>query len=204
MEPAEIPTIPEGMTPDAAKAALDKIHAAAACDVTHAYTNGHHPQHAAMTRATAALHEIYAQRPDAGKSPTTRACEAALAAVDAKKDMLAQDIEAEIDTLHELGFEGEGPTGDPAPHHLTGLKMQRLHAQGDYDALMPMMEKELHALRASAQTIQQFQEFVNNPDVDTELRAEITEKLVGWIHRANVARAAGKPKPSAPDMENRQ
>jgi len=202
MEPVEIPQA-EGMTPGEAKAALDKVHAAAACNVEHPYSNPRHPQHRAMLDATAALHAIHATREDAELGLMELAMRDGLAAQDAKKDMLADDIDAEIATLHGLGYEGEAPA-DPQPHHLTGLRMQRLHAEQAYDALIPLMEKELKSLRASAETIQQFQDFVNNADADTDLRDAVTEKLVAWIHAANVARAAGKPKPSTPNMEDGQ
>lgn len=184
MEAYEIPIVSEGMTPDGAKAALDKIHAAAAVDPSHAYMNGHHPQHRKMVDAVAVLHGIYAQREGAGMTNADKVMQEALAKQDAEKDMMRADAEAEVDKLHELGFTGDLPN-DVRPHHLTTLRMQRLHAENNYTALTPLMEKELQSLRAPASTLEMFRTFANIPDADPELRQDIFEKLITWIHRAN-------------------
>jgi len=193
---AEIPSA-ENLTPVQAKTALDAIYAAASCDPRHAYVNAHHPQHTAIQKATNALHEVWAKRPDAGQSDTTKACLDALAHVEAKHDKLGEDIAAEIEALHKLGFDGDGPAGDPQSYHLTGLRMQRAHAEGNFDALTPMLEGELKSLRATGETMALFRSFAA-ADVDPELRADITDRLIRWVHAANVKRYA---KPSTEDAQ---
>ena len=193
----DVPQVTEGMTPDGAKTVLDRMHADAAVDLLHPYSNPAHIQHSAFAKASEALHAVYATRPDAGQSDTTKACLDALAHVEAKHDKLGEDIQAEIAKLHDLGFDGEGPTGDPQPYHLTGLRMQRLHAQGDVDTLAPMLEGELKSLRATGETMALFRSFAA-ADVDPELRADITDRLIRWVHAANVKRYA---KPSTEDAQ---
>ena len=193
----DVPQVTEGMTAAAAKVVLDRQGADVAFDVLHPYTNAHHPQHSAFATATAALHAVWATRPDAGQSDTTKACLDALAHVEAKHDKLGEDIAAEIEALHKLGFAGDGPAGDPQSYHLTGLRMQRAHAEGNFDALTRMLESELKSLRATGETMALFRSFADAA-VDPELRDDITDRLIRWVHAANVKRYA---KPSTEDAQ---
>jgi hypothetical protein len=188
MKPYELPTAPEGMTPDEAKIALDKIYADAGCSPDeHPYFNRHHPQNRAMQAAMTALHEVWAQRP-----PDRTPFSEALAERDAKQEALAQEIDAEIETLRELGFDGE-PPDDPQPYHLAGFRMRRLSMQGDYASLKPLIQGELCRLAAPADLWAAFGAFKRAKDSDPDLRGQ-AERLIEQVCAATKRKYEGKRK----------
>jgi len=139
MKPYELPTVNEETTPDEAKAALDRIRAAAGCDSSHPFLNRSHPQHKIMRETVEALSETYALR-----EPDPTPFSEALAAHAEKREVLAQEIDAELEALENLGVEpAETPGDDVQTYQLVGLRMQRMAAGEDYDSLLCMVESEL-------------------------------------------------------------
>ena len=188
MEPYELPTVNEEMTPAEAKVELDRIHAAAACDGSHPYLNPHHPQSAAMKKAVTALHEVFAQR-----EPEPTVFDVALAERDAKCEAMRDEAQTEADLLTDLGY---GETEIPEniqPYQLSALKLRRFAAEGDFDSLAPLLQKELLGLQTSGDVWADFSTFTRekkNPD----LRAQIAERLITHIHVANTKKYEGKKK----------
>jgi len=181
------PPIPDGMTPDNAARSIKEVMAAAAQDPQHPYSHAGHPLHRDYQDFVGKLFQIKATAADAGETPTSRACMEALAERDAKRDMMQEEAEKEVEALRKLGYEGEAPA-DVRPDQLTALKMQRLAAQQDLDALTPIMERELRALKAPADTMAAFQAFTHARDMDPALRGQIAEQVVSYIHAANEQR----------------
>jgi len=151
--------------------------------VRHALTNQHHPQHRQLVAAVAKLHERWAERPDAGETPTTLACAEALAQADAKRDQLAADCDDEIEKLEALGYDASAPIRDPQPWQLTLLQAQRLHAENDVAALEPLLARELVALQAPADLRQQLTAVTHDPDVLPETRDAVLHRTIDWIAR---------------------
>ena len=187
MEPCEIPEA-AGMTPGEAGAALEKVRRAAACDPHHAYTDGHHPGHRAALDAMKALHEVYAER-----EPEPTIFDLALAERDAKCEAMRDEAQTEADLLTDLGY---GETEIPEniqPYQLSALKLRRFAAEGDFDSLAPLLQKELLGLQTSGDVWADFSTFTRekkNPD----LRAQIAERLVTHVVAANKAKYEGKKK----------
>jgi hypothetical protein len=179
-EPVDIPDT-EGLTPDEASVAIAKVMAAAH-NPGHPYSSTAHPQHRAMAEAVAELYRIDAQRevPSAIEQMAANTQEHN----HAQQAALQVEVEVEVKKLRELGFEGNAPT-NVQPYLLSTLKMQRLHAQGDYENLVPVMEGELRTLKTSDSILRMFQDFARASDLDPDLKSAIFEKLVAWIHTAN-------------------
>jgi len=188
LTPCELPAA-EDLSPTEAKTALDRLYAQAACDPRSALANGHHPQHAAAVRCASALHARYAERPDAEETPLTRACAEGLARADARRDMLADDTATELDRLHELGFQGEGFTGDPAPWKLNILRMQRHMAEGSHGVLIPLLESALRSLDPPADVRAQFNRAADSTlDLTPEMRDLDLERILAWVAQASKKR----------------
>ena len=188
---AEIPSA-ENLTPAEAGAKLAAIRDAAACDPRHALTFGHHPQHARLVAAVVKLAERYAQRPDAHETPTSRACQTALAEADGRRDALAVAVGEEVESLRRLGFTGEAPH-DPQPWNLAVLRAQRLLAEGNLAAATPILENELRELRAPAVLKQQLAQAIHDPDTMPEIRSITLDKVLRWVHVERKRRSGSKP-----------
>jgi len=89
------------------------------------------------------------------------------------QDVLREQAAAEMARLVELGFEETPIPADVQPHTVTGLKMQRLLAEGNERELKPLIEGELKRLGA---------------DTDPDLQRGAIESIIRWIHEENERR----------------
>ena len=183
------PEVPADMTPEQAQAEVNKMNAAFLADGEHPLFTTAHPQHGDYGEYAKKLHTIVAEAKAAkqeaadaekvadllsGNTPTQRA--------------LVDEARKEVDALVKLGFEATEVPADVQPHTVRAWRMQRLNAEANADALVPLMRQELQSLQASASTLDMFSQYVNGADLDPELRTEIFETLIAWIHQANTRR----------------
>ena len=182
----------EGLSPDEAKRALDAVYAQAGCDPSHPYFNRRHPQHAAMAKHVHRLHEIWALR-----EPEPTVFDVALADAAARQESLQAEAEVEMSALADLGYEA-APVPDDVPQHIvTGLRMQRLAAQKDYDSLGPLADAQIsHLTNPAARNglwavLADFRQAQKSRAPDLNVRAE---RLVEKVAQAAAKQYAG-PKP---------
>ncbi len=180
----EIPTS-EDLTPDEAGAALEKVHADVAQDTGHPYLDEHHLLHRKFVEGVHGLHLVHTQREGGELSSVEKVMEEALDEKGVKQNELVGKAQAEMDKLVELGFEDDPVPDDIREFQLTGLKMQRLAAEGDFEALTPIIGEQLRGLRQTAEIQQCFQTFVELKDLDAGVKTDITERLIRYIHDSN-------------------
>jgi hypothetical protein len=170
----------EGVTPDEAAAILDRVYAEAS-NPKHPYTNKHHPQNKDFLSAVTRLHEI---KTEGSVSPTEKICQEALDGLVVKQNKLVAEAEKELELLVDLGFEPADVPDDIKPFQVRGLTEQRLHAEGDFKSLMPMLEKDLRDLR-DYKSLEVFQNFQATPIFDEELVKDVLEKVIFKISELN-------------------
>ena len=179
MPPADL----TDLAPSDAEVRIKEVMAAASQDPQHPYSNLHHGLHKDYTTYMGKLFEIKGPDP----SPLEKVMEADLERREVAQAKLAEEIGKEVAELRKMGFEGEGPSDDVQPYHLTALRMQRLAAEENFAALEPMIGKELQVLKVPAAVQQMFSDF-NVADLDSELKGRISEEIIRWIHDANKRR----------------
>ncbi len=183
MERYEIPAVTETTTPADAAQRLAQIYSDAAVDQQHPYSYPHHPAHKAFKEAMTRLHEIKGQG-ELFVSPASRAAQEALTERQADIDSLRAKAESEVAELVKLGFEPTDLPTDVQPWLLDSLRLQKYHAQGDYENLTPLLEEQMQALKAPPPVAAAFKSFLDaNPD--PALRDSITEQAIRWLHNAN-------------------
>ena len=193
MESYELPEV-EGLSPDEASSALDRIHAQAACDPLHPLTNRHHPQSAPMLKAVTALHEVFAQR-----EPAPTVFDVALQEAAEKREARREEARGEVGLLTDLGYAPEEipEDEDVPPHQLAALKMRRFAAQQDFDSLVPLVEGAICRLAGGADlwaALADFRQAKKARAPDLHKRAE---RLVKQVASATAKQHAGPSKPGA-------
>jgi len=187
----------EGLTPDEAKTALDKMDVEIAQDRGHPYLSGDGLLHRRFVEARQALHQCYAERPGGELGPFERAMQEgleSLAGKEAERQVkLRAEAEQEMENLIDLGFEEAELPEDVQPYQVNALRMQRLAAQEDYKALTPMLEKDLRDLQTPPDLMATFESFAHVENLDPGLRARIVEELIRYIHAANTQKHGRKP-----------
>ena len=125
------------------------------------------------------------------EDPMETAIADAMAAKAQRQEQLFSSAQAEMDKLAELGFESSAVPDDVQPYQVRGLQEQRLHAEGDYPALLTMLEKDFIDLgdREGAQLLRSFE---GTKIFDEDFRKEILERLVFKIHSMNKAKYTPK------------
>jgi hypothetical protein len=93
---------------------------------------------------------------------------------DAGQRVLCEQAAAEMKRLVELGFEPADVPRDVPPHTVTGLKMQRLLAEGNERELRPLIEAEMKKLGA-----------------DSDVQRGALTAIISWIHAENERRFGG-------------
>lgn len=180
----------DSMPPDAATSEIKQIMSDAGNNQNHPYTDSQSPLHKDFLAHVTQLHEIQASGTD-GLNETELAMQEALDGVEERQSNLVSEADAEMEQLEQLGFEFEDIPEDIQQYQLDGLKMQRLNAEGNFQELTPMLSQQLRGLKQSPQIQKMFEEFSTTPDLDTNLKSEITESLIRFIHQANTLKFKG-------------
>jgi hypothetical protein len=182
----------ESLTPEQASASLDKIYSAAVNDKKHPFFDGHNFQHKKYVDAVTALHKIKASTIDADgnlverTSPIEQACNEAMELQTQKQDKLRIEAGREIEKLEELGYENTADLPDVVqPYLLRGLTEQRLHATGDFQSLLPMLEKDCQDLR-DYESLEILRSFKTTAVFDEDFQREALDKAIRKIHALNV------------------
>ena len=89
-----------------------------------------------------------------------------------------------MDELVQLGFEKSPVPQDIRQDQIDALKMQQFHVQGDYEALVPMLEKGLNDIGKTEETLQLFSAFTA-AELKPELKADLSERLILYVAREN-------------------
>jgi hypothetical protein len=178
----------ENLLPDEAEQVLNKLHAEAIADPQHPYTNKQHPQNKDFVSVMSKLHEIKTEN---YISPIEQACQEALDIQAEKQNKLVAEAQAEMEKLAELGFDAEEIPDDIQPFQLRGLQEQRLHAEGDFNTLMPMIEKDLQDLRLY-DDLEIFKNFKATKVFDEVFMADATNKVIWKIAELNKQKYKGK------------
>jgi len=93
---------------------------------------------------------------------------------------LAQRAAEEIKILKSLGFGGTVPK-DIQPYHLEGWTQQRLLAQGDWEQLTPLVQRDLLGWQETAAMAPLWRQFSSFRDIDPHLREKISEAVVEYL-----------------------
>ena len=189
-----MPTTPEG-----AAAEIDRVFAEVVQDKNHPYCDGHHGLHKRYAEHMAAMFVLKADGDT--RTPMQRTidsvCEEAMAAQVEKQNKLVKEAEAEMAKLVALGFDDDEIPDDLQEYELNDLRMQRLHAQKNYEQLTPLIEKQLQTLKVPADIQGLFAGLNRANNVDEQLKQDIVEKVIFWIHTANKQKFGHKAKASA-------
>jgi hypothetical protein len=157
--------------------------AAAGQDKAHPYLNPHHVLHKEYGAYVGELFKLKATAPGADRSPLEKVMADGLALQQAKRDKVQQEAAELVEELNDLGIEGEVPE-NARPDQVESLKMEKLLAEEDFDALSPAIGNSLRALKVPSDIQQMFDTF-SDADLDPELRSEIAGSVVKWIIQAN-------------------
>ena len=84
-----------------------------------------------------------------------------------------------------LGYQKTELPEDVPQWHLNGLKMQRLVAEGDFDALAPILDDALRTLNQSQDVTSLVNQFYTMTGLDEELKRDIADRLVTFVHTEN-------------------
>jgi len=184
-----------GMTPAAAQSEIDKVLSAASADPKHPYSDAHGYKHRQHVERVSKLYEVACR----GKpSVFEKVLAEAQAEQGKKQNKLIAEAEKEMDALEKLGFSRDEIPDDLKEYQLNALRMQRLHTEGKYDELTPVMSKELRTLKVPADILSLFESFNRASGLDEQLKRDISEKVIFWIHAANKAKFR-PPKAKAED-----
>jgi len=133
------------------------------------------------------VHRLFEKRAEGRIDPMQKMVAEVQAEQAATQDKLRAEAEKELDALEELGFRHDH---DELPekveaYHIRGLQEQRLLAEQKFDQVAPMLEQDLHDLKASADVSEAFRIFINAADVDADVRDTIADTVIRWIYKAN-------------------
>jgi hypothetical protein len=101
---------------------------------------------------------------------------------------LIEQGQEEMDQLEGLGFERAEIPDDIQPFQVAALKMQRLNAEGNFQELVPLLEREL--MTSGFSGMDTFRSFVRDGSIGREERAEHIDLILKRIYSANKAKAA--------------
>jgi hypothetical protein len=188
MQSYELPEMDyESLSPDEADKALKVIYADVGGDPRHPYCNKSHPQNKDFVERVTKLFEIKADGDT--RTPAQRdidtICQGALEQQQEKQNRLVEEATKEAELLEGLGFDATSIPENVQPFQVAALKMQRLHTEKNYEALTPLIEAELRTLKVPAHIEGLFSSFNRATDLDEQLKSDIVEKIIFWIHEAN-------------------
>jgi hypothetical protein len=103
-----------------------------------------------------------------------------------QRELIEQGQE-EMDQLEGLGFERAEIPDDIQPFQVAALKMQRLNAEGNFQELVPLLERELTTSGFSG--MDAFRGFICDGSIGREERAEHIDLILKRIYSANKAKA---------------
>lgn len=187
MDSYEIPNV-DGMSSEQAGQEINRITAEGA---EHPYFSGNHIQHSDFVSVMGKLNEIkYADADEL--TPLERGMQDGLDAKVTRQNDLTIEAQEEMDALVEMGFDRSDIPNDIKPFQRDALKMQRLHAQGNFDELSPLLETQLEGLNVPPAERAAFDIFRQSDTMDTDLKSEILEKLILWVHSANEIKHGGE------------
>ncbi len=157
-----------------------------------AFANGRHPDH---RRHMAMIEKLY-ERKHAGAGNMTPPQSVSVRVGLGKPEQPSPAAEARdlMNDLVNLGFERADVPDDIQPWQVDALKMQRAHAAGDYDALVPQMRRALHMLKLPPGQRAVFDQFVALPDLDENLRDTVADAVIHYYYRAAQQRYGEKRK----------
>lgn len=183
--PAEtyyLPTITDDTTPAEAEQAIDAIMAEVGADAKHPYSNSHHFQHKKWVTVFTKLHEIKAKAGD-GLSPTTRACNEAMAGLAAKQDAnYDRGVKIQDELIEKHGYTKTTIPKDVPVHRVESWQQQLLIENGDFDGLGRALEKDMQTIRTPDVIRQAFQAVIGHDSTSPERRKELAEMVVRWVY----------------------
>jgi len=172
----------ENMTPEQAAQQIDAVFEEVRKDPGHPYADGNNPLHRKVTERMTKLFEV---KNKDGLLPVERAWQADLAQMVERQNKLVAEGQKEAELLEGLGFKPTEIPDDLQQYQLDGLRMQRLHAEKNYSALTPLIEKQLQTLKVPADIQGLFAGLNQSSNLDEQLKQDIIEKVIYWIHGAN-------------------
>lgn len=174
----EIPEIDyEGMSPAEANQAIEKIDADVYEDSGHPLYDRTHPQHPALVEHRTNLFKAAARKEgeplDLGKA---KAEQDAVDMAALKQGHLIREAQTEIDGLVALGYDPREVPEDVQPFEVAAWRIQRLAAEGKFQELIPLMEKELVVLDSSQTDL--FHSIIQDTKLDPKSRAQHLELIL--------------------------
>lgn len=183
--PYAVPTIDEELSAEGATELLDEIMASAAADPKHPYTNNQHFHHQKYQAAVTRLFEIKSSADaDAGLGKVGKAIKQAMAEKTEKQNTLVAEAKAEMEALEKLGFDHTEVPDDIRDYQVRGLTEQRLHAEGKYEQLLPMLVKDAAALGDDT-GMRLLRDFQGSKIFDKEFIASQLENVIVKIAQLN-------------------
>ncbi|MFC1762242.1 hypothetical protein ACFL6U_09190 [Planctomycetota bacterium] len=171
----------EGLSVEEAGQVINQLNGDWAGDPSHPLLNPLHPQHEDFTAAKNQLWAIKTQDDDQ-RPQMERLMAEGLAEQQQRQEDRRAEAESEMEQLYELGYSADDLPETVSESLLNLLKCQRMNAQDNMTEMMPILERELVATKASAPMLQSLHTLVSDQDVDPELRQKLVEELIVWVH----------------------
>jgi len=176
----ELPSLDGISTPQEAGEAINRIYADAMADLGHPWVNGNHVQHTDFLKRVAELQEIKLEGADL-RSDLQIAMEAAVEKQDERQAAQFAEAEAVMDELADTGFPRHSLRQDITNYELALLRMRLQVARGEYDSVLPEIERELGRVNAPPAMHETLRALRTLPGTMGKAKEQLAETLLLFI-----------------------